>query len=145
MLIRALLVGAITFLATSSIAGTLKSEEDLRPLAESVMGKVAANDLHAAFMLMQPYVVITDSEFQSAVLNSKAQREQYGTRYGKTIGVEFISQSKVGASLVRIVYIEKTEKHALPWTFYFYKAPKGWVLNSFTWSDQMPSLFTGKQ
>jgi len=145
MLIRALFLATITFLATSSVADTLKSEEDLHPLTESVMGKVAANDLNAAFMLMQPYGVITDSEFQSALLNSKAQREQYGTRYGKTIGAEFISQTKVGASLVRILYIEKTEKHVLPWTFYFYKTPKGWVLNSFAWSDQVQFLFFGKQ
>jgi len=144
MLIRTLFLAAITFFATSSFADTLKSEEDLRPLAESVMSKVAANDLNAAFMAMQPYVVITDSELQSAALSAKAQREQYGVRYGKTIGTEFINQTKVGASLVRILYIEKTEKHALPWTFYFYKTPKGWVLNSFTWSDQVHFLFFGK-
>jgi len=48
----------------------------------------------------------------------------------------------LGQSLVMVTCIEKTEKHALPWLFYFYKSPQGWVLNSFVWNDNLPSLFS---
>jgi hypothetical protein len=74
-------------------------------------------------------------------LNSQSQRDQFGARYGAAAGNEFIAQKKVGDSLLRLVYIEKTERHALPWTFIFYRGPKGWVLNSFNWNDRLPDLF----
>jgi hypothetical protein len=125
-------------------AAEFKTTTELKPFSESVMKKISENDLQAAFALMQPYVVIPSAEFQSVALNSKAQRDQYGARYGKSFGFEFISQQNVGESLVSFVYIEKTEKHALPWTFYYYKTPKGWVLNSFNWNDKLVTLFSNK-
>jgi hypothetical protein len=136
-------IAIIFFLITSTsvMAETFKTENELKPFTESVMVKVAANDVESAFKLMSHYVVISDDEFQSMALKSKSVREQYGKRYGNTIGYEFISQQKVGDSLISIVYIEKTQKHALPWSFYFYKTPQGWVLNTFTWSDEMHKLF----
>jgi len=136
----ALLLAAMWF-ATVAVADTLKSESDLRGFGDRVMGTMTKNGIGAAFEAMKRYVVIPESEFQSMSLASKSQRDQFGVRYGKTIGFEFISQSKVGESLVKLTYIEKTEKHALPWSFYFYKTPAGWALNSFSWSDRMPQLF----
>lgn len=145
MLVRALMIAPISLASGLAHADTLKSESELRSFAESVMKQVGANDLAAAFKQMQPYVVISESEFQTAVLSSKSQREQYGARYGSAVGYEYIEQKKVGDSLLRITFIEKTEKHALPWTFYFYKSSKGWVLNSFSWSDKVQVLFTLNQ
>ena len=142
MLIRVLVFSAIFVASGSALADTLKSESELRPFAESVMKHVGVNNLTAAFKQMQPYVVISESEFQTAVLSSKSQREQYGARYGNAVGYEYIEQKKVGDSLLRITFIEKTDKHALPWTFYFYKSSKGWILNSFSWSDKVQALFT---
>jgi hypothetical protein len=43
--------------------------------------------------------------------------------------------------VLRLLYMEKTEKHALPWAFIFYKTPKGWMLSSFGWNDKMPQFF----
>lgn len=133
------------FLSGHSFADTIKAEPDIKPFTENVMGKVAKNDLIGAFSAMKPYVIIPEAEFQSAVLNSKAQRDQFGARYGKTIGYEYIGQKKLGESLIRYTYIEKTEKHALPWIFYFYKGPAGWVLNSFIWNDQMQQIFSAER
>lgn len=76
-------------------------------------------------------------------LNSKAQREWAGTRYGAPVGYEFIGETRAGQSLLKLTYIEKTERHALPWMFYFYRSPKGWVLNTFLWHDQMQNLLGG--
>jgi hypothetical protein len=133
-----------TLLSIPVLAGEFKSEAELKPFAESVMKQVAENNLKGAFKLMQPYVVISESELQSASLSSQTQREQYGTRYGKAVGYEFISEQKLGESLIGLVYIEKTEKHALPWSFCFYKTPKGWVLNTFNWNDKVTGLFNAK-
>lgn len=132
----------ILILASSAHADTFKSAQELRPFVDSVMKKAASGDIAAALNAMGPYTIIPEAEFQSAVLNSKAQRDQYGVRYGKSVGYEYISEEKAGESLIRLVYIEKTEKHALPWVFYFYKSPQGWVLNSFQWNDQLPIIFS---
>lgn len=128
-------------IAGSAGADKLKSEAELRPFGDRVMATVVKAGMPAAYDLLKPYLLIPESEFQSVVRSSKSQRDQFAVRYGRTLGYEFVGSRKAGESLVRIVYIEKTEKHALPWTFYFYKTPAGWVLNAFHWNDQVPALF----
>ena len=140
-MIRAMLFAAAMFSSGAALADTLKAESDLRSLGDQVMAAVVKGGMSPAFEAMKPYVLIPESEFQSLALASKSQRDQFGARYGKTIGYEFIGQRKLGESLIRLTYIEKTEKHALPWMFYFYKTPSGWALNSFSWNDRMPQLF----
>jgi hypothetical protein len=141
MLPRFLLLVVSLGLSTVALAGELKSEAEVRALGDRVMFALASRGITAAFAEMKPYVLVTEAEFESISLASKSQRDQFGTRYGKTVGFEFISSSKVGDSLVRTTYIEKTEKHAFPWTFYFYKTPTGWALNSFLWNDRYQQLF----
>jgi hypothetical protein len=133
---------AIALLASSQVsADALKTEADVRLHADKIMVKVANGDLSGAFEVLKPYVVISESEFQSAALQSKAQREQYSNRYGKSIGYELFKEKRMGESLIRFVYGEKTERHVLPWIFVYYKTSSGWVLNSFMWNDQVATLF----
>jgi hypothetical protein len=122
-------------------ADVFKSEEQLQPFAETVMAKVASGEPDAAFASMAPYMMVPQAELDALIVNTRAQRGIVGARFGKTIGYECLGQKKAGQSLVKVTCIEKTEKHALPWLFYFYKAPGGWTLNSFTWNDNLPSLF----
>jgi len=137
----AIIVLSILF-STFSFAGSLKSESDVRSYSDQIMQKVASGDLAAAFKLMKTYVVISETELDSSLLKSQALREQYGQRYGEPIGFEYIGKIKRGDSLLYLQYIEKTSRHAIPWSFYFYKAPGGWLLNSFNWKDQYQHLFT---
>lgn len=141
MFYRMILFFFVTLLSVPAMADTLKSEQDAKRLAEKVMSFAAKGDISGAFATMKPYVVIPETEFQSLALQSKSQRDQFGVRYGKSFGYEFISERKFGDSILRIIYVEKTAKHALPWMFLFYKSPTGWVLNSFAWNDQIQILF----
>jgi hypothetical protein len=136
----------LVLLATACIpmityADTLKSEQDAKQLSEKVMAQAAKGDIASAFSVMKPYVVTHESEFQSIALQSKSQRDQFGVRYGKSIGYEFVSEKKAGDSVLRLIYVEKTAKHALPWIFFYYKTSSGWVLNSFAWNDQIQNAF----
>jgi len=139
---RVLIALSAAFLSITAFAGTLKTEEDAKRNAQEIMAQVTKGDIPAAFNVMKPYVVIPEAELQGMALQSKAQRDQYLGRYGKSIGYEFIAEKKAGNSLLRLIYAEKTEKHALPWTFVYYKTPAGWVLNTFMWNDQISLLFT---
>ena len=127
----------------TAAADTLHTEADIRAFADRVMAKVAGADLPGAFALMKPYTIVPPTEFDAAALQSKSQRDLVGTRFGATTGYEFIAEKRSGQSLLKLTYIEKTERHALPWIFYFYRTPKGWVLNSFYWHDRMPDLLAG--
>jgi hypothetical protein len=90
---------------------------------------------------MRPYAVISETELQNALLKMQAQREQWTPRYGKTVGFEYIGTKRIGQSLLRLTYVEKTERHALPWMFHFYRAPNGWILTSFLCNDLSSELF----
>jgi len=138
---KIILIILLLLTADSARADVFISEKDLKPFADKIMELVIKGDILKAFDAMKPYLVIPEAEFKSAAQNSKSQREQFAERIGSPIGYEFIGQKSVGTSLVRLVYIEKTEKQALIWAFYFYKAKAGWVLNSFVWDDQTPALF----
>ncbi len=134
------------FLIASTVvfAETLPDENAAKDLTIKIMTKVAAGDLDTAFKMMKPYVPLSPTEVDSAAIQSKSMREQYGQRYGVSIGYEFIDSKKVGDSLLRLRYIEKTEKHAMPWVFYFYKTNERWILNSFDWNDIYKTLFNGE-
>lgn len=127
--------------AAPAWAEELKSERDLKPLATKAMEKAAKGDFVGALDVIKPYVAIPEAEFQTVASKSKARRDQIASRVGAPIGYEFIGQKKVGDSLIRLTYIEKTEKHALPWVFFFYKTKSGWIVNNFQWNDQVTPIF----
>ncbi len=141
MYLRSIVAALLLCLCGPSMADSLKAESEIRGLTDKAMNALLKGGPSATFAIIKPYTIVPPSEFESTVMASKAQRDQFSPRYGKTVGVEFISQKKVGESLVRVIYIEKTEKHALPWMFFFYKSPGGWVINAFLWNDQLPMLF----
>jgi hypothetical protein len=82
-------------------ADVLKSDQELKTFTERVMDKVGSGDLNAAFAVMKPFVVIPEAEFESLVVNTRAQRGVAGTRYGKAIGYECFAQEKLGQSLAK--------------------------------------------
>jgi hypothetical protein len=141
---RLMIILVAAFGLGTAHAATLQTDADARAFADRVMAKVAKADLPGAFAEMKPYTIVPPAEFDAAALQSKSQRDMVGTRFGATIGYEFIGEKRSGQSLLKLTYIEKTEHHALPWLFYFYRTPKGWVLNSFNWHDRMPDLLAGQ-
>jgi len=140
---KALLFSCAMFLiaSTAVFAETLLNEDAAKNLITKIMAKVAAGDLDAAFKIMKPYAYLTSAEIDSIAIQSKPSREQYKQKYGVSIGYEFIDLKKAGDSLLRLRYIEKAKKNALLWTFYFYKAKEGWILNAFYWNEDYKPLF----
>lgn len=119
----------------------LKGEQEIQSFAESVMEVAGADDFGGALLALKPHFNIPEAEFQGLLYQSQGQRNQFRERYGKSKGWEFVGKQTAGKSLIRLTFIELTEHHALPWDFYFYKRDGGWVLNSFVWHDQFPTLF----
>lgn len=122
-------------------ADVLADEAALRAFGDKVMQQVAKGEHAKALELLKPYSLQPAEEFKSTADASQASRAQHAQRYGKPVGYAFVSQRKVADSVLRLLYMEKTERHALPWAFIFYKTPKGWMLSSFGWNDRLPQFF----
>lgn len=71
----------------------------------------------------------------------KMQAPVMKSRFGKTLGSEFVSEKIVGKSLLQIIHIQKCEKHVIRWQFIFYNPNGKWVLNTFNFNDNIQSLF----
>ncbi len=56
--------------------------------------------------------------------------------YGDVLGYEKIAERAFGTSVVRLVYIMKTEKAPMVWVFNFYKPEEKWFLGNVEFNDQ---------
>ena len=138
----AILVFVLFVLVTTTVqAATLDSKEAARKLTDQVMAKVASGDFNGGLILMKPYLVIPESEFNVMLEQAKLQLPAIQGRFGKIVDIEFISEKMVGKSLLQIVQIQKFEKHIMRWRFIFYNPEGKWVLNTFNYDDNIRSLF----
>lgn len=138
---RAIFVLLILLITSAVNAATLESKDAARKLTDQVMTKVGSEDIQSALLLMKPFLIVPDSEFNVMLEQSKLQLPTIQGRFGKSIGFEFISEKQAGKSLFKIVQIQKFEKHAMVWTFIFYNPNGKWVLNTFNFNDNFNSLF----
>ena len=137
------LIAVVMFflMTTAASAATLESKEAAKKLTDQIMAKVAAGDVEGGLLLMKPYLIIPESEFNLMVEQTKSQLPAIQEGFGKTLGTEFIGEKTVGKSLLKIVQIQKFETHIMRWNFIFYSPDGKWVLNSFNFDDEIYSLF----
>lgn len=129
------------FLSVNANAAELKSKDDIRNFTQSVMTQVAKGKMQEGLKLIKPYLIIPESEFNVMAEQLKMQEPLMKQRFGNTIGVEFVKEEEAGNSLLRIIYIQKFEKHIMRWRFYFYKPRDSWVLNTFFTDDKLQLMF----
>jgi len=123
-------------------ADTLKNETEVRRLADKVMAAAGKGQTDDAYAAMTPYTLTDINTLDRARLSNRTSRMQLEQTIGGSVGYEFIRSEKVGESLLKLVYIEKAEKQAIPWQFIFYKTGAGWALSNFSNGDNINSLFT---
>lgn len=140
-LVALLLLSVGALAASSSGDGALKSPQDARALAESVMGLVVADKINAAFERLKPHWPIPGPEIDSVALHSITERHTAANRFGPTVGWVLVREDKVSDFLIRYTYVEKREHQALRWIFYFYKARDSWTVSSVNWDDNIEGLF----
>lgn len=137
------IIALVMFLLMTTTAGaaTLESKDAAKKLTDQIMSKVASGDIEGGLLLMKPYLIIPESEFNVMVEQTKLQLPVMQGRFGKIIGAEFIKEKTVGKSLLQIVQIQKFEKHVMRWSFIFYSPDGKWVLNTFNYKDAIESMF----
>src|SRR6266568_3904593 len=110
---RIIVVLMLLLMTTFASAATLESKEAAKKLTDQIMAKVASGDIEGGLLLMKPYTIIPDSEFNVVVEQTKLQLPVMQGRFGKVVGSEFIKEKAVGKSLLQIVQIQKFEKHIM--------------------------------
>jgi len=132
---------SLLYLSTMLSADTLKSEKQVEELTKNIMAYVGKGETIKGLDLMVPYLIIPKSEFETTKSQFTMQAPMLENRFGKTLSSEYISTEKVGSSLIKILYIQKFEKHVMYWNFYFYKQKDNWMLNTFRSNDKIELLF----
>jgi hypothetical protein len=117
------------------------SMTDLRKVTDAAMVKVGSGDIEGGLKEIRPFTVIPSAEFDAMMGQLPLQLPGITARFGSSIGQEFIKEDRLGDSLVRLVYVNKFEKHAMRWLFYCYKGKGGWVVNTFRFDDKWHELF----
>ena len=118
-------------MSSPSIAETLRTEDDLRPLTDRVMADLSKEDTATALRKLRPYMTVSDKEFETLVTEATVARDQYRKSAGKQLGFDFFSQTKMGEPMTRLTYGERAAQLRFTWIFFFSKTPDGWVLNNF--------------
>jgi hypothetical protein len=135
-----LLISLLSFTSLCH-AEAFKSVELVKAKIDQVMAKVGTGDIEAGLTMLKPYTIVPTAEMDSMIGQAKLQIPAISQRFGSAVGIEFIGESKVGQSLVRLAYLQKYEKHGLRWLFLLYKGSDGWVINTFVFDDKIQELF----
>ena len=120
---------------------TLTTEQDARALAEATLERIIVGEYQAAFADLRPVWPLSSSELDTLLSTTVNQRATVAERFGQSLGYAFVRRESLAGSLLRLTYVELTERHALRWVFLFYKPGDTWTLNSVEWDDDVDALF----
>ena len=117
------------------------TEEDAKAKVEEFMKLVGVDELDEAFQVLKPYWIFPENEWTELQIDTSQQMAMIEPRFGQTIGYDFVRAEVVGDTVLRLIYIQKRERHLLRWRFIFYKPYDRWILNACLWDDEIEALF----
>lgn len=107
--------------------------------AEAFLASVQKGDISGGYDRLFMGSAIPQDKPQAITL-VKTQTQSGLPLYGKILGYDFIKEEKHGSSVVRLVYLLKSEKAPTIWEFHFYKPTDAWFLASVIFNDQFALL-----
>ena len=105
------------------------------------MAMLAKAGVKAAIKSFIPYWPLPRAEVDVAISKIVEQRKLVPGRFGKAAAVQFAEQKTVASTLLRIVYLEKFENHAIRWIFLFYRPRSEWQFNFINFDDKIQEPF----
>lgn len=122
-------------LLLSSLAQAETADRTPTSIAETFLARIGKGEVGPAYDELFAGSPLTAQPVQIDAL--KRQTEAALPAYGKTLGVELYEQQRFGEHLVRLIYIQRLEKHPLVWKFWIYKPESTWQVNTVTFNDQL--------
>jgi hypothetical protein len=111
-----------------------------RNMAEAFLGSIAQGQMAAGYNKLFEGSNIAKDKGQGGTI--RKQTEAALPPLGKVLGFELIREEPFGTSLVRLVYLLKSERHLTSWEFYFYKPKNTWFVAEINFSDKFHLLDT---
>ena len=74
------------------------------------------------------------------ILYLKKQTDNALSLYGKILGYEFVKEETYGTSVVKLIYLLKSEDFFTVWTFHFYKPKETWLTAGVFFNSEFSSL-----
>jgi len=127
--------------AVSAYAESLKSEKDIKKLADEFMAEISRGAYKEAFNMMKPYWPAPEAEIDNIAYQTESQLKMAADRFGKLLGYEYIQSNRIGVSYIRFIYIQKFANHATRWMIVFYRPIEEWKVNVVVWDDKTHALF----
>lgn len=126
------------FLGLVLCSAAVPEEADYQTRAEIFLAGIIEKEVDKSY----------DELFSNSLIASKSQmvklqKENTWTvlnTYGKLLDYEFVKQQEYGDSVVRLVYVLKSEQIPLIWEFYFYKPVSDWTLVNITFDTKYDLL-----
>ncbi len=131
----------IFFLFGHAHANSLKDIDGVKHSAKVAMQKVEKGKISELFDSLKPIWPIPEAEINVAKDQTITTRKMVDDRFGKSVGIQHVSTETIADTIIKIVYLEKFQRHAIRWTFFYYKPDNEWFLNTFEWDDKMRLLF----
>ena len=128
-------------IAVSSYAASLKSENDIKKLADDFMAEISKGSYKEAFNRMKPYWPLPEAEINNLAYQTETQLKMAADRFGELQGSEYIQSNRIGKSYIRYIYIQKFSNHATRWMIIFYRPIDEWKVNVIVWDDKTHQLF----
>lgn len=138
---RAIILCLVLLLPGIANADSFATAAAAKTFIDRVMVKVATGDIEGGLKQLKPYAIVPPAEFDAMAGQVSLQLPAISQRFGKAIGYEFIREDSAGESVVRLLYLQKFERHAMRWRFLLYKGGDGWVLNTFAYDDRLQDVF----
>ena len=130
---RVLIVCFLTLVFSNAHAQTSP-----RSMAEAFLATIAQGQMAAGYAKLFEGSNIARDKGQGGAISK--QTEAALPPLGKVLGFELIREEPFGASLVRLVYLLKSERHLTAWEFYFYKPKNVWFVAEVNFSDKFHLL-----
>lgn len=70
----------------------------------------------------------------------RKQTEATLPQFGRVLGAELVREEKFGATLSKLTYLLRSERHPTVWEFYFYRPGNRWFLAEINFSDKLSTL-----
>ncbi|OFE13434.1 hypothetical protein PHACT_10030 [Pseudohongiella acticola] len=125
----------------STLADGFETKERLRDFSDNLISMFVALEFQKGLDSIKPYWPIPPAEIDSMAAQVKAQWPTLESRFGASVGTEFVKEVGVGQSLTRYYYLQKFENHAIYWQIDAYRPNDLWQINSVSFNNSLESLF----
>ena len=126
--------------SAAAVPQVLDDKAAVKLQADEIMKSIGKGDVSGGFAVMSRNTTLGADLLLLQQKQTEAQLAAIKEPFGAPIGYEFVSETSVGQSLQRYVYLAKHEKMATRWGFTYYRGSQGWTLISFGFDDKPQCL-----